>query len=100
MKNQNDLIIAISAVVLMLIGVGVSYATARKPIKPGPPETVVVTPAQMPEGSVQFANSLPAASDSNIPGGGVASGGMGGLAGGAGPSGGVRKKGPMGAAGT
>lgn len=98
MKNQNDLIIAISAVVLMLIGIGVSYATARKPVKPAPPQTVIVTPAQMPEGSVQFANALPAASESNIPGGSTAGGGgMAGLAGG--PAGGVRKKGPMGAAG-
>lgn len=78
MKNQNDLIISIVAVVLALIFGGVFMATAREPVKPAPPEAVIVTDAKMPEGAVKFADSLPGAAASGQAAGGAVGGGGGG----------------------
>ncbi len=91
MKNQNDLIISIVAVVLALIFGGVFMATARQPVKPGPPETVVVSDAKMPEGAVKFTDALPGASatgQNTAGGGGGGGGGKLGAGGGAGRMGG------------
>lgn len=76
MKNQNDLIISIVAVVLALIFGGVFMATARQPVKPAPAEAVVTSDAKMPEGSVQFADTLPGAGNTGQQAGG--GGGFGG----------------------
>lgn len=85
MKNQNDLIISIVAVVLALIFGGVFMATAREPVKPAPPEAVVTTDAKMPEGAVKFADSLPGATaGGQAAGGGAMGGGGGGKLGGGG----------------
>lgn len=74
MKNQNDLIISIVAVVLMLIGVGVAYGTQRQVTKPAPPESVIVSAPALPQGSVQFANGLPSGG-AGAPGAGPGGGG-------------------------
>ena len=83
MKNQNDLIISIVAVVLMLIGVGVAMGTARQAVKPAAPEAVIVTPPALPKGSVLSANSLPGGGGSDAPQGGM---GRAGAAGGGAPA--------------
>lgn len=78
MKNQNDLIISIVAIVLALIIAGVCFGTKRDPVAPPAPEKVNLTPAKLPEGDVVWANALP---------GGSGGGGGGGLTGG--PAGGL-----------
>lgn len=77
MKNQNDLIISIVAVVLALIIGGVAYGMKRVPVAPAAPEVVVVTPPAMPSSEVKMANALPGAS-ANSGGFGQAGPGMGG----------------------
>lgn len=72
MKNQNDLIISIVAVVLALIISSVLFFTKREPVQPAAPTAVVLTPPALPEGSVTMANALPGA------GAGGAGGRMGG----------------------
>ena len=62
MKNQNDLIISIVAIVLALIIAGVCYGTKREPAAPAAPEKVNLAPPQLPQGDVVMANSLPGAS--------------------------------------
>ena len=89
MKNQNDMIISIVAIVLGLIGFAVAFFTQRD-VNPVPaPEPVVTSEPQLQGADVRVANSLPAAANQNDPytgggtGGGRAGGG-GGLAGGGG----------------
>lgn len=82
MKNQNDLIITIVTVVLALIAITAFYFTKPVVTQPPAPEKVITTKPQMPLGDVQYANSLPGASNT---GGGGPSGGGGGRRGG--PSG-------------
>ncbi len=77
MKNQNDLIISIVAIVLALIIAGVCFGTKREPIAPAAPEAVNLTAPALPAGDVVMASSLPGGS-----GGGAAGGGRGGLGGG------------------
>jgi hypothetical protein len=79
MKNQNDLIISIVAIVLALIIAGVCFGTKREPTKPADPEKVNLAPPTLPQGDVVMANSLSG-------GGSGGSGGFGGP-GGAGPGG-------------
>ncbi len=74
MKNQNDLIISIVAIVLALIIAGVCFGTKREPVAQPAPEVVILTPPALPQGDVVMANALPSASN------------QGGGASGAGPS--------------
>ena len=75
MKNQNDLIIAIVAFVLMGIVVGVAYGTQRQPAAMTPTEKVITAPPQLPSADVKWANSLPGGGNSAGGGGGRGSGG-------------------------
>lgn len=61
MKNQNDLIISIVAIVLALIIAGVCFGTKREPVAPAAPEKVNLAPATLPQGDVVMASSLPGA---------------------------------------
>lgn len=81
MKNQNDLIISIVAIVLALIIAGVCFGTKREPSTIATPEKVVLTPPVLPQGDVVMASALPGGSGSGAPGG------MGAPGGGTGPSG-------------
>lgn len=62
MKNQNDLIISIVAIVLALIIAGVCFGTKREPVAPAAPEAVNLAAPALPQGDVVMANSLPGAS--------------------------------------
>jgi hypothetical protein len=75
MKNQNDLIISIVAIVLALIIAGVCFGTRREPSAPAAPEPVNLAPAALPQGDVVWATGLPSGGGSG--GGGVAGGGRG-----------------------
>jgi hypothetical protein len=90
MKNQNDLIISIVAIVLALIIAGVCFGTKREPVAPPAPEKVNLTPAQLPQGDLVWANALPGGSG----GGGAAGGPSGAPAGFGGPGRGGRGGGP------
>ncbi len=113
MKNQNDMIISIVAIVLGLIGFAVAFFTQRD-VNPVPaPEAVVTSEPQLQGADVRVANSLPAAANQNDPytggstggsqaGGGAGMGAAGGGnvptaagAGGAGGGGGVSNDRPM-----
>jgi hypothetical protein len=95
MKNQNDLIISIVAIVLALIIMGVCIGTKREPVAPAAPEKVNLAAPALPQGDVVMANALgsssssgggagaPGAAGGNLGGGGGAMGfksGKGGLA--------------------
>jgi hypothetical protein len=59
MKNQNDLIVSIVAIVVAL-GVSLGFFfNKRVPVKPPEPAPVPTAEAKGAEGSVTFANSLP-----------------------------------------
>ena len=97
MKNQNDLIVTIVALVVGL-GVGLGFFLGRRTVtKPADPQPVSVAPAKPQAGAVVFGTSLP----------GGTGGGTGGAGGGSrGPSapsgsgnGQIHKLGPIGAAG-
>ena len=82
MKNQIALIVTIVTVVLALIAIVAFLFTKPEAKQPAAPEKVVTAAPQLPAGDVQFATSLPGAS--NSPGGGAtaAAGGRGPAAGG------------------
>ena len=73
MKNQNDLIISIVAIVLALIIMGVCIGTKREPIAPAAPEKVNLAAPALPQGDVVMANALGSTSSSG--GGPSAAGG-------------------------
>lgn len=75
MKNQNDLIISIVAIVLALIIAGVCFGTKREPIAPAAPEKVNLAPPSLPQGDVVMANSLSGGGGGGAAGGGRATGG-------------------------
>lgn len=77
MKNQNDLIISIVAIVLALIIAGVCFGTKREPATIAAPEKVNLAPPVLPQGDVVMTNALPG-------GGSAAGGGMGAAMGGGG----------------
>jgi len=100
MKNQNDLIISIVAIVLALIIAGVCFGTKREPATIPAPEVVNLAAPKLPQGDVVMANALPGAGSAG--GGGVAGAAGGGpvMAGvSQGGGGGGKKPGGMGAAG-
>lgn len=82
MKNQNDMIISIVAVVLALIVAGVLLATQPEPAAQVPVSPVTTTDVALPAGSVTMANSLPNAGQ-----------GFSGASGGAGGGGGAPTRG-------
>lgn len=89
MKNQNDMIIAIVAIVLGLIGFAVAFFTQRD-VNPVPsPEQVVTSDPVLQGADVRMANSLPAAANQNDPFTGGGTGGGGGTARGGGGGGGA-----------
>ena len=71
MKNQNDLIISIVAIVLALIIAGVCFGTKREPVAPPAPEQVNLAAPTLPQGDVVMANSLPGASNQQQGGAGA-----------------------------
>ena len=80
MKNQNDLIVLITAFVLMLGGVLTVVFTAPKPTQPAPPATVNLAPAKIPSADVVYANSLPGSTGGSGGGGAAGASGLGGAA--------------------
>ncbi len=88
MKNQNDMIFSITAIVLALIFGAVFFFTKREPVKPSDPTPVPLSKPQFAPGTVVMANSLPGASSTP---GGAGGGAAAPSAGGQGPamSGGV-----------
>lgn len=92
MKNQNDLIISIVAIVLALIIAGVCFGTKRDPAVIPAPEKVNLAPPSLPQGDVVMANALPGAGGGTGTGFGGAAGG-GGMA--AASQGGGKKAGGM-----
>lgn len=84
MKNQNDMIISVVAIVLGLIGFCIGFFTKRQVVSPPAPTQVVVTPPQLQGAEVKLSNSLPSAGSGQANPFG-ASGGGGGAAGGGRP---------------
>jgi hypothetical protein len=71
MKNQNDLIFSIVAIVVFLIAFFVCYGTKPEPVRPAPPAAVNLADPVLPSGVTPvMANELP---------GGGSSGGGGGV---------------------
>jgi hypothetical protein len=100
MKNQNDLIISIVAIVLALIIAGVCFGTKREPVAPPAPEKVNLTPAKLPQGDVVWANALPGGGGGGAGGpAGFGGGGRGGAMGAPGVGGGGRGPGAAAAPG-
>src|SRR5690242_1007845 len=78
MKNQNDMIFSIVAVVVALIVLGICWGTKRDPQAPPAPEKVNLTNPSLPQGDVIMADALPGAgSNTGVGGGSGARGGMG-----------------------
>ena len=75
MKNQNDMIISIVSVVLALIVAGVLFATQPEPPAPVPVAQITTAKAELPQGDVVMANSLPGAAQGGGGGGGAGGGG-------------------------
>lgn len=65
MKNQNDLIAIIAAVVVLLGAVIGTWQTAPQPESPPSPETVPSGPPKFTAGEVKVGNGLPGAGDPN-----------------------------------
>lgn len=81
MKNQNDLIITIVAIVVALIGIGVLYGT--KPTLQGStvPPAVPLAEAEGKAATVRYGNALPGGTTGGAAGrGGAAAGRPGGMA--------------------
>lgn len=70
MKNQNDLIFSIVAIVILLIVVGVAWGTKTDPVQPTPPAAVNLAKPALPTGVVPvMADALPAKTAGNGQGG-------------------------------
>lgn len=85
MKNQNDLIISIVAIVLGLIGFSIGFFTKRQVTPPATPEVTNLAPPKLQGAEVQMANALPSAQNTTGQPGGV---------GGPAPAGGAPTSGP------
>ncbi len=98
MKNQNDMIISIVAIVLGIIGFCIGFFTKRQVVAPPSPQQVVLTPPALQGAEVKTANALPSGGTGNslfsTTGAGGGQGGQGrggpnaGAGGGAAPGGG------------
>lgn len=84
MKNQLDLIVSLSALVIALVFAGVFWGTARKPLPPPAVTPVKVSPVALPAPAIPMTNGLvPTATKSGGGGGrGGGGGGRGGRGGG------------------
>lgn len=84
MKNQNDMIITIVAIVLGIIGFCIGFFTKRQVNAPPAAEVVVLTPPALQGAEVKMANALPSGGNGSLfstsggGGGGQAAGGGGG----------------------
>lgn len=58
MKNQLDLIVSLSALVIALVFAGVFWGTARKPVPPPAVAPVKVSPVALPAPNVPMTNGL------------------------------------------
>ena len=87
MKNQLDLIISLSALVIALVFAGVFFGTARKPTPLPTPPAIAITPVKLPEVPIDMANGLSSGA-LGAPKGGGGGGGRGGGGGGRGGGGG------------
>src|SRR4051812_44062406 len=88
MKNQNDLIVSISIIVVFLIVFFVCMGTRPQPIQPAPPAQVELSEPAYPTGTTPvMANALP--------GGGTSGGGGGGAMGRPGAAGASAPSGPQ-----
>ncbi len=72
MKNQNDLIVSIAAVVVGIAMALVFFFTKREPVAPAAPQQVVTTDSALPTPTVAWSNGIGGG------GGGAAAGGFGG----------------------
>lgn len=69
MKNQNDLIVSICAIVVLLIAFFATFFTRPEPIRPAPPEIVNLAAPVLPSNvKPVMANSLSGSSASNSAG--------------------------------
>jgi hypothetical protein len=84
MKNQNDMIWSIVAIVLTLIIAGVCFGTKREPVAPTPPTPVNVATPQYPTSTVVMDNKLGGTDNQAAGGGGGGGRGASGLPGPAG----------------
>lgn len=67
MKNQNDMIISIVAIVLGLIGFSIGFFTKREVRQLASPEVTNLAPPQLQGADVKTATSLPGAGNSSAP---------------------------------
>ncbi len=77
MKNQNDLIMRIVAVVLALIACGIIIYNQPQPVQPADPEKVPAVKLELPAGTVVKTKGLPGG-DNQTSGGSAPSAGPGG----------------------
>ena len=68
MKNQNDLIVRIVAVVLALIAIGVIIYNQPQPYAPPAPEQVPVVKLELPAGTVVRTKGLPGGTNTGASG--------------------------------
>ncbi len=87
MKNQNDMIISIVAIVLGIIGFCIGFFTKRQVNAPPSAEAVVLTPPVLQGADVKMANALPSGSNGSLFSTAGASGRGGGAQGGGGGGG-------------
>ncbi len=73
MKNQNDLIMRIVAVVLALIACGIIIYNQPQPVQPADPEVVPTVKLELPAGTVVKTKGLPGG-DNQTSGGSAPSG--------------------------
>jgi len=71
MKNQNDLIFTIVAIIVAIGALAGTYFTKPDPETFAPPAKVVTTDPQYPAGSVTYAPSLPGSGNQGGGGGGM-----------------------------
>lgn len=72
MKNQNDLIFTIVAIIVAIGALAGTYFTKPEPLTKPDPAKVIVTDPQYPAGSVTYAPSLPGSGNQQGGGGGMA----------------------------
>jgi len=75
MKNQLDLIVSLSALVIALVFAGVFWGTARKPVAPPAVVPVKTTPVALPTPTIPMVNGLVPATGNTGRGGGGGGGG-------------------------
>ncbi len=79
MKNQLDLIVSLSALIIALVFAGYFYSTKRAPAPPGQVVQVKLDPVKLPAVPIEMTNGI--AGSKQAPGGGGGGGGGGGAGG-------------------